>query len=162
MSKNTIEIKRWDAVLFGNNEYPTPIIYVKADPNLLDFAESKDNALLITIKSTNSIYDNKIIPAVFAKSSEIPNCRPVYFNSTKLYVMVLQSEWHGYPESLGYCEIHELKSSEQSTVVDNKPLKESFQETKENNCDGLNLSSLLSISFGIAFIFILVLLVNKK
>ena len=50
MSHKTYSIKRWDAVLFGNNEYPTPIIYVEPEENLLEFAKINEDALLVSIK----------------------------------------------------------------------------------------------------------------
>ena len=43
------------------------------------------------------------------KSSEIPNCRPVFFEKTKLYVIALQATpWYGYPDFLGYIEVFGL------------------------------------------------------
>ena len=58
ISTTKYELYRWDPVLFVNNIIPTPIIYLIPNKELLEFAHKNDNALLIQIHSTNSIYDN--------------------------------------------------------------------------------------------------------
>ena len=107
----TYKIHRWDSVIFANkgmNPIPTPIIYVKPDAELVKFANDNSDALLVTLHSPGSIYDNKRVTGVWAESSMIPNCREHFFEKTKLYVIVLQAPWHGYPDLLGNCEIFGL------------------------------------------------------
>ena len=105
MTKEFYKIYRWDGVIFGNREYPTPVIYIKPDNDLLEFSRTNNNALLINISGSGSVYDNKNITGVMAKSLNIPNCRPVFFKETGLYVIVLNSIWFGYPNCLGKCKI---------------------------------------------------------
>lgn len=169
MSHKTYSIKRWDAVLFGNSEYPTPIIYVEPEPSLLEFAKINKDALLVSIKSTNSIYDGKQIPGVFTSSAEIPNCRPVFFNKTKLRVIVLQAEWHGYPDYLGSCEIYGLKGGVPAKEINNIPLKQptptiesyTMKDIGNSEC-GMKLAPLIASSAGIAVILVAVLFLMKK
>lgn len=169
MSDKTYSILRWDAVLFGNSEYPTPIIYVEPEPSLLEFAKENNDALLVSIKSTNSIYDGKQIAGVFASSGEIPNCREIYFNKTKLYVIVLQAEWHGYPDSLGECDIYGLKGGVPAKEINNVqlyqqvPTIENYTDTpKDGNECGLQNIPLIGVSVGIFIILIAVLFLLKK
>lgn len=168
MSHKTYSIRRWDAVLFGNNEYPTPIIYVEPEPSLLEFARENSDALLVSIKSTNSIYDGKQISGIFASSAEIPNCREVFFNKTKLYVIVLQAEWHGYPDCLGECDIYGLKGGIPAKEINNIPLQkpvptiETYTDTNNGSGCGLQSAHLVAVSLGIFIILIAVLFLMKK
>ena len=169
MSHKTYSIKRWDAVLFGNNEYPTPIIYVEPEENLLEFAKINEDALLVSIKSTNSKYENKKIPGIFASSSEIPNCRPVFFNKTKLSVIVLDCEWIGYPQLLGSCEIYVLKGGVPIKEINNVPLEiptpsiESYTSTDNTPREcGMKLAHLIASSVTILVILLAVLFLLKK
>ena len=168
MSIKSYAIERWDAVLFGNSEYPTPIIYIKPDISLFEFAKDNKDALLVKIKSSKSIYDNKRITGVFASSSEIPNCRPVFFNNTNLYVIVLQAEWHGYPDCLGSCEIFGLKGGipykEVNNIILKKPqsinnIVEKYSDEKGCN---LKISSIIGLFIGIFFILLISLFLIKK
>ena len=107
----TYKIHRWDSVIFpdkGMNPISTPIIYVKSDDVLIQFVNENANTLLVKLNVPGSIYDGKRVIGVWYKSSEIPNCRPVFFEKTKLYVIVLQAPWHGYPDFLGDIEIFGL------------------------------------------------------
>jgi len=168
MSHKTYSIRRWDAVLFRNSEYPTPIIYIEPEPSLLEFAKDNDDALLVSIKSTNSIYDDKQISGVFASSSEIPNCREVFFNKTKLYVIVLQAEWHGYPDCLGECDIYGLKGGVPAKEINNVPLQQpvpttkTYTDTNNGNACGLQNVPLIAVSVVIFIILIALLFLMKK
>lgn len=176
MSNPIYKIHRWDSVLFGNNEYATPIIYVKPDDILFEFAKVNKDALLVRINSTESIYDNKRITGVFSSSSEIPNCRPVFFNKTGLYVIVLQAEWHGYPDSLGFCEIFGLKGGVPYKDVNDVPLQRlpSVQRPPErsvravenysrtNGSCGMTSRTIIVICISIILILVLSLFLSKK
>lgn len=106
------KIHRWDAVIFpgkGINPIPTPIVYIKPDERLINFANDNSNALHIKLNIPNSIYNDRKVIGMLYKSSEIPNCRPVFFEKTKLYVIALQATpWYGYPDFLGYIEVFGL------------------------------------------------------
>lgn len=166
MSDQTYEIQRWDAVLFGNSTTPSPIIYVKPDKTLLDFSEANNGVLLVKINNSDSIYDGKDIPAVFKKSSEVPNCRPNFFEKTGLYVFVLDSYWYGYPDNLGTCEIYGLKGGEPAIELRNisldAPVKSlTSRWKKNNNSDGMSSSSIKVVTASI-FVFFLLLIFLRK
>jgi hypothetical protein len=112
---NSYKIYRWDSFLYNKNI--SPIIYVKPDDTLLKFAKENNNTLLIRVSKSNSIYDGKKIAGVLYKSSDITKCN--FFNKTGLYVIVLESDWYGYPDFLGECDIFGLKGD---VVVDENTL----------------------------------------
>ena len=109
---NSYKIYRWDSFLYSKD--PVPIIYVKPDDALLKFAKENNNALLIRVSNSNSIYDGKKITGVLYKSYEVTKCIN-FFNKTGLYIIVLESDWYGYPDSLGECDIFGLEGD---VVVD--------------------------------------------
>jgi hypothetical protein len=113
---NSYKIYRWDSFLYNKNI--SPIIYVKPDDTLLKFAKENNNTLLIRVSKSNSIYDGKKIAGVLYKSSDITKCNN-FFNKTGLYVIVLESDWYGYPDFLGECDIFGLKGD---VVVDENTL----------------------------------------
>jgi hypothetical protein len=93
------DIKRWDAVLFGNSEAQVPMIYIKPDIDFLSFARVNNYAVMATINGTGTQYDGHKIPGVVSTSCAIPgNRRPNYFKKTGYYVVTLQSNWYGYPD----------------------------------------------------------------
>lgn len=137
----TYKIHRWDSVIFANkgmNPISTPIIYVKPDDELLKFAKDNSDALLVKLHTPGSIYDQKRVTGVWAKSSMIPNCRENYFEKTKLYVIVLQAPWHGYPDCLGECEIFGLTGGVPAKEINHVPLTkpDPVHHVKENFTGG--------------------------
>ena len=164
MSSTTYKIHRWDTVLFGNREYPTPIIYIKPDDNLFEFTKANKDDLLVRINSSKSIYDKKNITGVFASSAEIPNCRPVFFNKTALYVIVLQCEWYGYPDFLGNCEILGLKRGVDYKRDENvnlqKPLFNPNTFTENYSKSTENYSMKNEIIIGIIITIFIILLIS--
>lgn len=91
------DIMRWDVVMFKNSTSQVPMIYIKPDETFLEFAKINNYALMVTIDGTGTIYDNKLIPGVVNESSNVPNCRPNFFDKTGYYVITLNSGWYGYP-----------------------------------------------------------------
>ena len=113
MDKNSqvYKIERWDGVSW-DGVTPVPIIYIKPDDKLMKLASDNDNTLLLKINTPLEIYNNRLMYGIFAKSSEIPNCRSNFFKKTGLYVIVLQSEWGGYPDCLGTCEVFGVSNND--------------------------------------------------
>lgn len=131
---NTYKIHRWDPMISGNNIIPNPMIYIKADDTLLKFVKDNNNAVLVKINGTNTIYDGKEIIGMFASSRDYPNCRPVFFNATKYYVISLLCNWYVYPKApdfLGFCEIYGLKGGVDVSEVKNTSNKENVFHTLE-------------------------------
>lgn len=179
---NTYKIHRWDPMISGNNIIPNPMIYIKADDTLLKFAKDNNNAVLVKIKGTNTIYDGKEVIGMFASSRDYPNCRPVFFNATKYYVISLLCDWHVYPKApdfLGFCEIYGLKGGVDVSEVKNTSNKdkepvfhtvkrdniEKFENTRDNKDNGgcgMKFAPLVMTSVGIAIILLTILILTKK
>ena len=172
----TYKIHRWDAVLFGNSTDPTPIIYIEPNDTLLEFAKKNKNTLLVELQTHGSIYDKKLVRGVWAKSSEIPNCRENFFEKTGLYVIVLQTPWHGYPDFLGDVAIYGLTgevpvSSENQTpdVPPEAPVqrRSELREPTENieqyrSKGGLPVSGIVGMFAGFFVLLFIVLFVQKS
>lgn len=138
MSKYSIF--RWDSFLTGNSVVPKPIIYIKPDKQLLEFAKINNNAVMIRISDSNTIYDGKNIPGIFSKSSNPPTCMNNYFEKTNLYTIQLFSNWYGYPHpnTLGKIEIFGEKTV---SPVKEGPSEEKTEE-KTEELNGKNLYKL--------------------
>jgi hypothetical protein len=170
----TYKIHRWDAVLLGRSEIPIPMIYVKPDDKLLRFSAENDNAILVNIQGSESMYDNRQIVGTLRKSSDMPNSRPNFFATSGLYVIVLDADWHGYPDSNGVFSIYGVKGGVDSGSVSSwdKVDDETGVETKSRsfrtvpatidhynnngNSRGMNLTRILII---IVCLFIILLAV---
>jgi hypothetical protein len=159
------KIDRWDPVIIGKDVYPKPLIYLKADDILLKFAEKNSNALVIKISDTNSIYDGKFIQGIFYNSSEIPNCRPNFFNATKFYAIYLISEWHSYPINTGFCEIYGLYGGDNVDKVDLTTIpskKQMVKELQDTNTISMSISnSIFFLAVCILFFVLLIYLYIK-
>ena len=151
---NSYKIYRWDSFLYNKNT--SPIIYVKPDDTLLKFAKENNNALLIRVSKSNSIYDGKKITGVLYKSSDITKCSN-FFNKTGLYVIVLESDWYGYPDFLGECDIFGLEG--EVVVNENTLLPLPDQNTNSIDSSNSNLKSQKSslIQMNTNYIWMLVL-----
>lgn len=99
-------ILRWDGIISSGNSNPHPCLYIKPDQNLLDLL-NKTSQILIQIKDTNSPYDNKVAYASVSPSQIMGGYRPNFQMETGLLGVIPQLSWQGYPNSLGYIEIHE-------------------------------------------------------
>jgi hypothetical protein len=91
-------IERFDVAIFGNSITKVPLIYIKPDLELLEFAIKNHNVVECEINNTGTIYDGKKIPGVIYTSSNIPSRRPNFFKDTGFYVVSLWSNWYGYPD----------------------------------------------------------------
>lgn len=164
---NFYNIERWDSVIFGNNTDPVPIIYIKPDKFLLDFAKSNSNVLAVEIEDSYSIYDKRKIPGIWYKSSDIPNCRKNFFDKTGFYVLVLQSPWYGYPKYKGKCTIYGLKNSKETEkALKNDGNKDSLYPLLKNDDDvvtsNLSRSSIIAIFFSIFLMLLICYIISKK
>ena len=78
---------------------------------LLNFEKTNKNTLLFEFVVPDTIYDKKRVTGILSKSSDIPNCRYGFFEKTKLYIIILQAPWHGYPRCLWEIKVFGLKDA---------------------------------------------------
>ena len=132
------KIERWDAVLYGNNIIKSPIIYIKPDKYLLEFAKANNYLMVVKIEGTNTIYDGREILGVLDLSAVVPNQRPNFFEDTGLYVIKLYAHWYGYPSPsklgmvsfLGYNSIDYNEEKNETNNEINNIKKENFIGSK--------------------------------
>jgi hypothetical protein len=96
MSNLQFNIKRWDAVLSKCNT-KMPMIYIEPTIEFLEFIKKNNSYINVTVNNTSSVYDLKTYNASVIESAFIPN----FFDKTRLYILILNTEWVGYPAHLG-------------------------------------------------------------
>jgi hypothetical protein len=157
-------IKRWDAVMVGKSITKFPVIYVEPDTEFIEFIRSNNYAVICEINGTDTIYDGKKIPGVVDKSSNIPNCRPNYFEKTGYYVITLYGTWNGYPtpDKLGTVVFKGLIGK--VTEVEYNEQKEKSKPSDEDEGEGECKKSLNSskIVMGVIAILLLIFFIVKK
>lgn len=94
-------IDRWDAVIPKDTTFPMPMVYIKPDKNFVKYAKENDYTVLVTIKNTDSSYDNNAFVGVIDSSGYFPTKRPNFYNATGFFVITLFSNWNGYPPKNG-------------------------------------------------------------
>lgn len=164
------KIERWDAILPEGSEFPYPAIYVKPDAEFSKYIEENDYMLLLDIENTNSTYDARSVVGVASNSGYFPNFRPNFFNATGYYVIVLLTNWIGYPPSDGMVRLQGVKGPDAIVPPPTKefepPVPLEFYETPvQNNCDKLTPGQLIGLSSTILVLFILLIGIaykNKK
>jgi len=140
---NSYKIYRWDSFLYKKNI--VPMIYIKPDDALLKFADKNKNELLVKVSNSNSIYNGKTIAGVLYKSFEITKCIN-FFKKTGLYVIVLVSNWYGYPDSLGECDIFGFEGDvavDENTLI---PLPDQMFDSSNSSNSSNSSKSLNSLN----------------
>lgn len=114
------EIMRWDAVIPKDNTLPYPMVYIKPDKNFLDYARDNKYLFLLNITGTGMDYDKMPVIGMTDMSGYFPNYRPNFFNETGYFVVVLFTNWIGYPENNGKIKLQGVQGPD--NVGDPKPL----------------------------------------
>jgi len=171
----TYPIQSWNPMIYKNNTYPLPMLYVTGDKKLEHYAEENDFSFLVTITGSNSNYDNKPIVAVMDCSGVFPNCRPNFYEKNKYFTLTLFGTWIGYPPNNGSMLIQGMKGPDKLAVPKPVPFippeachpndtyetftpKRSQDELREEYYrEGLQDSELTRISFMIFMVFCILL-----
>lgn len=177
MNDKKYEIKSWNPILINSKSLaPLPSIYILPDDNFFKFIENKDSlSLQGTIFNSNSIYDGHTFDIEIHSSADFPNYRPLFFNATMYYTIVLTtSNWYSYPTDNGYIILsYKEKSPTQQIFIPSyndidyipktvqSQIKSSFlQPTPPNNIETFQFFNYIKPSFShIQYILIIILLV---
>jgi hypothetical protein len=143
------KIIRWDPILNNNSIDPKPIISIKPDKNFNIFSNQRKNVLLIKISNTKSIYDNKNIIGIVDKKNIIQD---------GTVSIVLQSDWYGYPDFNGECQIFGLEEGASSETINEVTLK----KIKDQKSKITNTHTIIAVFIGIIFIFLASLFLHKN
>ena len=133
-------IHRWDAVQFGSSTVPVPVAYILPSNELLAFAARTQGTIQVMLTGTSFPYGGRQLEAALVSSADVPNCRPHFFNKTQLYVLVLNSDWYGYPDVLGTCTVMGLRSPKDAAPA-SSPGNAPTDKKKELKKEGLQMSS---------------------
>jgi hypothetical protein len=102
-----VEILGWNPVNDRTSSLKASV-YIKPTLNLLNlFNRAPFYRSIVKVSDTNSCYDDRNMFSIIDKSSDVPNKRDNFFDSTGLYVITLDTIWRGYPSNNGYLEIQE-------------------------------------------------------
>lgn len=163
------EIMRWDAVIPKDNTLPYPMVYIKPDKNFLDYARANKYMFLLNISDTGMDYDKMPVVGMVDSSGYFPNFRPNFFNETGYYVVVLFTNWIGYPEKNGKIKLQGVETPKPQQLEIPKPMFPEYYETetqkKENDtCGKLNSSQIgwLLTSILVVFCVLLAISFRKK
>ena len=146
------KIIRWDPMLNNNNTSPKPIISIKPDKNFYIFTKENKNILLVKFSKTNTIYDHKSIIGLVDSQNPL---------SLDTIPIILNTEWNGYPECNGECEIFGLKGGMSSHTINDIKLK-TIPMAYRYMPYSMSQYTIIAILSGILVIFLLTLLLVKK
>lgn len=159
------KIERWD-IIMGNRTFKSPIIYIKPDLDFLEFARSKNFAIMATVDGTGLIYDGKPVPGIVKKACSPGNCGPNFSQMASYYIIALNSNSYGYPNptKLGTVSFEGLGDSENS--------KDENQELKSLSNENLNIEECnkslskekkknIGIIVGLIILFLLLCILSK-
>jgi hypothetical protein len=93
------KIERWDALSLGDPTGIRPAVYITPDVRFLDFIKNQQYKVKCLIRGTGLEYDNKVVFGTVDRSSDVPNCRPNYYDKTGQYIITLHAPWIEYPRS---------------------------------------------------------------
>ena len=109
-------------------------IYIKPTLEILSFFNRAPmHRGVVKIRNTGSCYDNRNMFCTIDKSSDIPNTRDNFFNSTGLYVITLDAEWFGYPLKNGEVEFMEGIVDDIIDYVSPSKIENKKDKKKENS-----------------------------
>lgn len=97
MNKKHFNIVRWDIIKDSCDNTLKPMVYFKPDLESLEIIRKNNNRLRVNIEGTKD-YD-KVYNATIDRSSDIPNCRPNFYDATQLYIATLDTFFNYFPES---------------------------------------------------------------
>lgn len=168
------EINRWSGVIYGNNQNPLPIIYIKPDANFNTYIKDNNYRIKVRIMDTGeACYDNRIMEGTVNSSANSPNCRPNFFSKTGLYTITLQSLWSGYPSKMGKIYLEDLPNMNEEGFENNKynntHILKNVRDIKNDNVnvDSRGMSSeqlfwiLISVLLGVPLLILIVIFLIK-
>lgn len=115
------KIESWNPVIPANAIFPVPVLYIKCSESLLNYAKQNEYTVLVTVKNSNSIYDNKPMIAVLDSSSYFPNSRVNFYNKYGFHTLSLIANWIGYPSVNGVVQIDYIDQNSISEPVYRAP-----------------------------------------
>lgn len=159
------EIMRWDAIIEDESNFPYPVIYIKPDHDFEKQAKEAGNLFVVNISGTNMDYDNRDIVGMVHPSGYYPNFRPHFFNETGYWVIVLTTNWLGYPETLGKVKLQtrtvQQPLAESQPQPQSQDMKEKLTVVKKHHTSNKLDNKQLALTLGLIGVFLFSLLAIK-
>jgi len=165
------EIMRWDAVIPKNNTLPYPMVYIKPDKNFLNYITENKYMFLLNITGTGMDYDKTPVIGMADMSAYFPNYRPNFFNETGYFIIVLFTNWIGYPQNNGKIKIQGMKGPDSIIpvkVVIPKPLfPENYtspdpEQSNDNKCGKMSSSQIGWMLTALIIVFVVLLSISFR
>jgi len=153
----------------GNSLRQYPMIYVTPDTQFVDFVRKNEYMCKIIITDTQSNYDNIVLTGNINISSNIPNCRPNFFDKTGYYTITIEKDWLGYPPKLGNVNLIGMKKKtdqksndepKEKTNLEINNYSENISKNKGNNIT-MNRNQIILICSAIIVLFLIVIVLKK-
>jgi len=107
-------IYSWNSVVLPSNipninsfstdaSSPLPMIYVLPDEKFIQFVKENNYKIVVKVENSQSCYDTKAMIGLVTPSKNIDHvdARPVFYQHTKLWAIVLLASWVEYPSFNG-------------------------------------------------------------
>jgi hypothetical protein len=122
----SLPILQWNPITDSYGEVKASV-YIKPTLAFLDMvnrnSSNGNRTLMIHIKDTDHpMYENRAIYATLDKTSDSPECRQNFFNTTGVYLLTCNMPWYGYPNRYGSVTIYK-------GVLDDTEIKKEFEKT---------------------------------
>lgn len=145
------KIERWDALSLGDPTGIRPAVYITPDIRFLDFIKNQQYKVKCLIRGTGLEYDNKVVFGTVDRSSDVPNCRPNYYEKTGQYIITLHAPWVQYPtpDALGTISFPDME-----VIMD--PLANPMRSHKSDGVDETDEDSGLSAGEIVVIILVVV------
>ena len=170
------KVYRWDPVLIKNNINPYPVLYIKPDKRLLEFAKKHKFRMDVVLNGSGTPWDGMSFKATLNSSLDFPTTstggkRVNFYNATGLYNLTLDTVWSAYPPQLGSVIVPALGAAPVPVAKGNPLAKPSPPPSKpvkssHSSKSGLSASQLVALGIGLVllllFIIVLVLTLRKR
>lgn len=132
------DIVKWNPINTRTSNLHSSI-YIKPTLEILEFFNrSPNHKAVVKIGGTGHCHDNQNMFATIDKSSDVPNKRDNFYDSTGLYVITLNTLWRGFPLKNGHVEFQEgivndiIEYVSTCDKTSNNPNNSSSNEDKNN------------------------------
>lgn len=149
-------IHSWNPVIPDKGTFPFPMLYIEATNDLLKYASKNNFTILVTIKGSSSVYDDKPMIAVLDTSAKFPNNRTNFFNKHNFYTLTLVAAWFEYPKLNGVAVIEYIDENKIPCPKFETP--KPIEWTEWYNRDSTPLSGMSNPDLTKIYIFIIIVM----
>lgn len=155
-SKN--KIVKWDVIQDSCSDILKPMLYFVPTPEDITFINDNDNKVMINVTDCDEF--GGPYWGTVGKSSNVPNCRPNFFDVTQYYVITLDSYFTNYPKKMGnFTFVTGQYFVDKGGDIQDKPSTNDNNKTKETKETFVNDSSESNIKNNFWIVIIVLILI---